>query len=266
MSITSVIKEHWTPEKKMTCLRANKIFKGIEDDTLQEISVNLTPRPYKTGEQIYKQDDEVTGIYLVSEGAVRMQKEAKNSDSIEMEYRTSGDCIGITSVMTGGKRIVCVEAMNDCVVYHLSTEVFKGLVNNHSCIMRNITGELYVRISNLHFLVELFWQKSRKERKMEKSSPIQDARVAFFLHRRAESILLKERSKSDSVTIKISGRQLAALSKLDTSIVSHALTHLSEQHLINKASKFAPIEIISVSRLRAKVIEILESAPMVATD
>jgi NTE family protein len=130
------------PKEARACLRASKLFGGLDDAGLAEVQAALEWMVLGGGEALMRVGDPGDGLYLVVTGrlAVVVHPPGRPEQVVRELGRTA--IVGELSLVTGEPRTATVRALRDTVVGKLSRERFDQLVEEHPHIGLRLTRVL----------------------------------------------------------------------------------------------------------------------------
>jgi CRP-like cAMP-binding protein len=115
-------------------------------DWLPAIEVHRKNFEVKKGQQIFKEDEPVTGIYFVYAGAIKVHKKWDSEKELIMRFAKQGDIIGHLGLGNKPLYPVSATALEPSVVCYLAMDFFETTlhVNSHLTykLMRFFANEL----------------------------------------------------------------------------------------------------------------------------
>ncbi len=135
-------------------------FKGLSTDQLEAIASYLVPVVYKMGEYIIRENSSGDSLYILYKGRVNitrtltMQIQGLNAEEKKLTSLSESDmaAFGENGLVGAGKRTANVIAASDCIMYRLSSESFKKIVEQDIQagyrIMHNISKALATRLAH----------------------------------------------------------------------------------------------------------------------
>ncbi len=134
-------------------------FKELSKNQLEMVATYLVPVFYNKGEYIIKENSSGDSLYILYKGTVSitrtltMQIQGLNAEEKMLATLTDTDkaSFGENGLVGAGKRTANVIAATDCIMYRLSSECFKSIVEKDISagyqIMHNISKSLAIRLA-----------------------------------------------------------------------------------------------------------------------
>ncbi len=135
-------------------------FKGLSGDQLEAIASYLVPVFYNKGESIIRENSSGDSLYILYKGRVditrtlTMQIQGLSTEEKKLTSLSETDkaAFGENGLVGAGKRTANVIAATDCIMYRLSSECFKKIVEKDIQagyrIMHNISKALAIRLAH----------------------------------------------------------------------------------------------------------------------
>lgn len=107
----------------------NILFSGIEDKVfLKKIEDSLEKKIVKASETLFRQGDDVDGLYLILSGQVQVYTD-RNGERYRLSHAEANHLVGEFLLQGNSVRSVSSEATQDSTLYFLSSIVFHRLMN-----------------------------------------------------------------------------------------------------------------------------------------
>ncbi|MEJ7779600.1 MAG: response regulator [Daejeonella sp.] len=200
---------------------------------LKDLSENSRTRSYKKKQSIYIEGDFPSSVYLVRSGSVRTYMIYQDGREITTGMFGSGDFFGYDTVLLNKPCSDSAETLEPSELYLISKVDFNTLIFKDHGISKRFIELLSGNVKQKQEqLLQLAYNSVRK-------------RVADAL------VILAEKfgnSPSDSVTVKVSRDDMAAMVGTANETISRTLADFRDEKLIEKAG--GSIHILSVDRLR----------------
>lgn len=121
-----IIKENLIDEKaeELLDLRDFDLFKGRNEDTLEEIEALLESRSFKKGALIYSEGDSTGEIFLIRRGSVRLILPFSDRKSVHLNTLGQSNFFGEFSFLEGSPHYTNAIANTDTDLYMISREAF----------------------------------------------------------------------------------------------------------------------------------------------
>lgn len=144
-------------------LRKTSIFSTLDSASLKKISGYLKEKTYSTGDFLFKEGTLGDKLYIIKEGAIRINHEAKEGEEETSQVlRREGEVFGEAGFLDEIPRPVTASAGKSTKVLYLSRSNFLTILNEHPLIAYQIVKVLSARLkqSDLRVIDEL---KERNE-------------------------------------------------------------------------------------------------------
>lgn len=116
------------------------------DDWIPAIELHKKNFEVKKGQQVFKENDPVTGIYFVYVGAIKVHKKWDNEKELIIRFAKQGDIIGLLGLGIDPLYPVSATALEPSVVCYLEMDFFESTLHVNSYLtyklMRLFANEL----------------------------------------------------------------------------------------------------------------------------
>ncbi len=110
-------------------LKASKLFGGLPENILQQISAHVKPMTVKAGGLILKPGAEVSTYHLIAKGQVVMQRPLAATKALaSMITLMPGEGFGEVQILSGGKFAFNARAQEDTVIYPIPASILQQLL------------------------------------------------------------------------------------------------------------------------------------------
>lgn len=116
---------------KEQALAKVSLFAQLDAKALRGISTIATERNFKTGEYLIKQGENGIGLFMIMEGAVRIEKTDPSGRKVELAENGPGDILGEMAVFDGAPRSASVVATADTSCLVLASWEFNAFLKAH---------------------------------------------------------------------------------------------------------------------------------------
>ena len=120
-----------TLEKRITTLRSNEYFDDLSESMLKEISGRMHLREYQRGDVLFWEGDPCDGLYIVEEGSAKIFRLSPQGRQYIVRILQEGDTFGEVPAFDGAMNPVNVEALENCRVWVIDSEMLRGLLKTH---------------------------------------------------------------------------------------------------------------------------------------
>ncbi|MFH0759259.1 MAG: Crp/Fnr family transcriptional regulator [Bacteroidota bacterium] len=112
-------------------IRTYPLFRHLDKEELQEVSLNKITESYKRSSIIYQEGNRMKGFYCVQKGIIKIYKTGLDGKEQILRFAKPGDLIGYRSVMSNEPACTSTEVIEDCTLCHISTEILVSLVKTN---------------------------------------------------------------------------------------------------------------------------------------
>lgn len=196
------------------------LFQGLERKQYEDLAMILVDQVFKRGEDIFYEDDEATGFYVVVSGRVKIFKLSADGKEQILHIFGPGEPIGEVAVFTGRRFPANAQAMEESRVFFFPRQEFINLIQKDISLALNMLAILSQRLRRFSTIIE---NLSLKE---------VPGRLAAHL------LYLSEREKgSTTFTLEISKNELASLLGTIPETLSRILARMEKEKLLKSEGK-----------------------------
>lgn len=131
--------------KPTTLLQEVDIFKPFSDQAKQHLSENIRRHRYPPGEIIVRQGDQGDSLFIIVEGVVGVRVRSEETQSTEVARLGAGNIFGEMALLTGEKRTATVVSISETLVYEITNEDIKPLLQQQPEVTELISKMLTQR-------------------------------------------------------------------------------------------------------------------------
>jgi CRP-like cAMP-binding protein len=124
--------------KREEFLKKVELFADLSQKNLARVAKLCTLRSYKAGDTICKQGSPGIGLFIITSGRVKIVKETKDGNILEIATHGAGEFIGEMSVLDGAVRTANVIAIEDTDCYAIVSWDFNSLMRTYPDIALEI--------------------------------------------------------------------------------------------------------------------------------
>src|SRR3989304_10355283 len=144
-------------------------FADLTHDELKAISKIVKKKEYKTGETIFKENEDGTSMYVIRKGEVKACKAAPDGELMTLTMMKDGDIFGEMSFLDESPRSATIIAISNTEVYLIDKRDFEKLVDTNPRmvykILKNIIFTIHtiVRGMNTRYIemINYMWRRRR---------------------------------------------------------------------------------------------------------
>ena len=131
-------------------LRSSELFGGLETTHLQKISVLCRGGSYQKGTIIFKEGDEATELYVLTDGTVALEMEVRPVPDrpaipTAVEMVTKGECFGWSALVEPHVYTLSARCMTNCTVLAIKGDILRKVMSEDT----GLGYELMKRLSRL---------------------------------------------------------------------------------------------------------------------
>jgi len=196
------------------------LFQGLAQKQYEDLAMILVDQVFQRGENIFNEDDEGVGFYLIISGRVKIFKLSLEGKEQILHIFGPGEPFGEVAVFTGKRFPANAEAMEESRVFFFPRKAFGELIRQDPSLALNMLAVLSHRLRRFSALIE---NLSLKE---------VPGRLAAHL------LYLSEIKKGAiDLTLEISKNQLAGLLGTIPETLSRILARMGKEGLIKSSGR-----------------------------
>ena len=127
-------------------IRTHSLFRHLNEEEIQNISLNNITETYKRGSIIYHEGNRMKGFYCVNSGIVKIFKTGFDGKEQIVRLAKPGDLIGYRSVVSNEPACTTAEILQESALCHIPTNILLHLVKTNGefavALMKLICKEL----------------------------------------------------------------------------------------------------------------------------
>ena len=127
--------------EKISVLRWIDIFRTIPDEQLADVASTLRDREVFAGEEIIREGDMGTSMFIIVEGRVRVHRNDK-----EIATLGSGDPFGEMAALDAAPRSASVTALSDVFLFELDGSALYDIMSDRPEVVRGLIRILCNRV------------------------------------------------------------------------------------------------------------------------
>jgi CRP-like cAMP-binding protein len=146
-------------------LASSPLFTGLNHDTFYEFCSKISIRLIWKGEVVVNEGDPCSGIGMIIEGQLAVQKYTSSGDFATLELLGDGEIFG-EHLIFSNKRVYpnTIEAVANSKIIFISREMLITLLNQNPAIMQNFLAILSDRVQLQDRRISLLSQKSLRQK------------------------------------------------------------------------------------------------------
>ena len=193
-------------------LGQSKLFKGLDQETLEKIAEHTEIKAFNKGEHLFYQDDVANAFYCVIDGWISVYRVAAEGEQVIMHVFRDGESFAGPAALSFGYYPASAMAESNCTVLEINVSSIKSVFEDNPDMSLNIINNISQR---------LFGMVGEMEQLQTRNAPF---RLAEFVLE-----LCPENCDMAIITLPFSKHCLAARLKLKPESLSRAFTSLRQQ-------------------------------------
>jgi CRP-like cAMP-binding protein len=193
-------------------LDQSKLFKGLDQRTLEKIAEHTEIKPFKKGEHLFYQNDVAHAFYTIVDGWISVYRVAAEGEHIIMNVFRDGESFAGPAALSLGHYPASAKAESNCTVLETNVTSIKSVLEDSPEMSLNIINNMSTR---------LFGMVNEMEQLQTRNAPL---RLAEFILE-----LCPEDCDMAILALPFSKHCLAARLKLKPESLSRAFTSLRQQ-------------------------------------
>jgi len=148
-------------------IRTHPLFRHLNKEEIQDISLNKITETYKRGSIIYREGNRMKGFYCVNSGIVKIYKTGIDGKEQIVRFAKPGDLIGYRSVVSNEPACTTTEVLEEAVLCHIPTEILLTFVKNNGNFAVELMKLTCKELGEANSYITDIAQKTVKERLAE---------------------------------------------------------------------------------------------------
>jgi len=147
-------------------LKNNQIFKGLNDEEVNDIAKICYEKEFKNGSTIFQESSSGTGMYILIQGQVDIQMSmGLESDLATVHVVKEGKVFGELSLVDKAPRSDSTKVVGNSRAFILEADKFESLCDKNYrigfIVMRNIAKIVSTRLrdTNIKYTESLIWER-----------------------------------------------------------------------------------------------------------
>ena len=130
-------------------LKKVPIFAGLDRRHLKQLSMVMVPRAFKSGEVIFKENDQAAGFFVIASGKVEVVRDADSDNPHALATLGPGDFFGEMALFEGQARSATVRALEDTELLVMTRWDFSAELNSNAEIAVAVLETVVRRLREL---------------------------------------------------------------------------------------------------------------------
>jgi CRP-like cAMP-binding protein len=112
-------------------IRTHPLFRHLDTQELQEISLNKITETHKRASIIYREGNRMKGFYCVQKGIIKIYKTGMDGKEQIIRFALPGDVIGYRSVVSNEPACTTTEVLEESILCHIPAEILLRLIQSN---------------------------------------------------------------------------------------------------------------------------------------
>lgn len=200
-------------------MRGINFFHGMTEDEIQRILNKSNKRNYSRGSTIFREGEETDGIYLVTEGLIKVYKMSLDGREKTLAILTQGDIMGEMALFDHSLRSATAEALQASSVIVIPRQDFEHLLEEMPALAIKVIRVLADRLRQADEEIKnLLFLNAR-------------SRVVLNLVQLAEQHM-KEQKNDTPIPFRLTHAEMANLVGVSRETVTRVISELQDEGLI----------------------------------
>lgn len=132
---------------KPELLKQQVLLQDINSDKLEKIAKIVKQVSIKKGEQLFKENDETKGLWMVYSGKIEISRITADGWRQTLVVLPPGHFFGELSILENRKHVATATALEDTELLLLPKEEFEKLINDDCALALNIVMRIAIVMS-----------------------------------------------------------------------------------------------------------------------
>jgi CRP-like cAMP-binding protein len=135
-----------TLDERVEVLRGTVPFSALGEEALRQLAPHLVPVTFRRGEVIYREGEPAGELFIVHHGQVKLTVHDPSRQKGLIGIAGPNHVFGEPGVLDHGPRAMDAQAMEDCELFGVASEVFWSAVDAHPELSRRVIELLGERL------------------------------------------------------------------------------------------------------------------------
>lgn len=150
-------------ESTLKLLQASELFSCLSENDLQDLLTSVTSTQYSLGDEILRQGDEATTVYMVKTGKVRLFTQ-ENDRKINLDVLQPGESFGEIALLPSRRYTFSARSSGKTEVLHISSSVIQTIIEHTPAYSNYIKQYLTLKLAG-GLVTRLFDLRKKADRK-----------------------------------------------------------------------------------------------------
>jgi len=148
-------------------IRTHPLFRHLDSQELQEISLNKITEIHKRASIVYQEGNRMKGFYCVQKGIIKIYKTGIDGKEQIIRFAKPGDVIGYRSVVSNEAACTTTEVLEESVLCHIPAEILLKLIQSNGNFAVELMKLTCKELGEANSYITDIAQKTVKERLAE---------------------------------------------------------------------------------------------------
>ena len=148
-------------------IRTHPLFRHLDTQELQEISLNKITETHKRASIIYREGNRMKGFYCVQKGIIKIYKTGMDGKEQIIRFAKPGDVIGYRSVVSNEPACTTTEVLEESILCHIPAEILLRLIQSNGNFAVELMKLTCKELGEANSYITDIAQKTVKERLAE---------------------------------------------------------------------------------------------------
>ncbi len=148
-------------------IRTNPLFRHLDSQELQEISLSKITETHKRASIVYQEGNRMKGFYCVQKGIIKIYKTGIDGKEQIIRFAKPGDVIGYRSVVSNEPACTTTEVLEESVLCHIPAEILLKLIQSNGNFAVELMKLTCKELGEANSYITDIAQKTVKERLAE---------------------------------------------------------------------------------------------------
>jgi CRP-like cAMP-binding protein len=125
-------------ETRVKTLQANAYFNDLPEGMLKEVASHMQLREYQRGDVLFWEGDPCDGLHILEQGCAKIFRLSPQGRQYIVRVLQEGDTFAEVPAFDGGSNPVNVEALENCRVWVIDSEMLRGLLMAHPTFAQKV--------------------------------------------------------------------------------------------------------------------------------
>lgn len=190
------------------------ICSNLEESTISRILALIQKKSYAKNSLIFDQDQQISGLYLIGKGSVKVSKISAGGKEIVLRILKAGETFGETSLLESNPPTDTIATLENSEIFYLAKRDLEPLLRQKPQLYQSVVSSLIRWMQNLNEVIENMNAASAKEK------------VLLYLVR------LRKEQAQDIIQLDKKKHDVALMLGLRPETFSRTLAQLEEEGII----------------------------------